>query len=673
MVVFVALLSRGFTSLDQTTFSSNFYDLQARAFLHGHMWVPTGSASIEGIVLRGRTYIYFGPFLALLRAPIIWVAPGATGHLAQASMVIAAITLVAGASWLAWNVRHAVLGSVPVGRPELIAQAVFSAALAGGSVVLYLAGSASVYFETELWGCALAVVALAAFLSYWRYPSRRAAALLSLSVLCGALTRLSIALGPVLLLIVTLGIAGWRAYRVRRVGGGADDRGSVWILSLGTLATLVLPQWFNWARFGSLTSVPWSHQVISMADPAVGAFYRHHGPISLTNLPSTLAWYLRPTALLTTGLFPFFSFTTHADVLNRSGFLAVGRSSSLPASMPLLSVLALIGFVIIVLGRRAATGMSATDTRALRWALVGALSSGITVLVFDTIANRYLADLLPLVALPALVAISWVAGHWTLWPGSARVITGVVAVVLLLVSTLANLSFGLQESFVFASSSGSNQRAGLLGWQLALHQALPIGLPFPVSSGMAPPSGAVPDQLLVQPGCAGVYQYNPPIWNSLEVGAAGGRRVLTIQVPRVSQTVEQPLLVAGASADPASVQSFSIEYGPSAMYRILFRSGSPDRLNGGDSPPASPWERLPGSRDLRIVLTIAGSAPSGGRVEEALVPGVLDFTPEVAVAPADVWTVGRFPEGGTAFTGRLTMQPVDTPLCQRIQEASRGS
>ena len=52
-------------------FASNFYDLQARALLDGHLWVPDQSLGIEGFVVDGHTYMYFPPFPALLRVPVL--------------------------------------------------------------------------------------------------------------------------------------------------------------------------------------------------------------------------------------------------------------------------------------------------------------------------------------------------------------------------------------------------------------------------------------------------------------------------------------------------------------------------------------------------------------------------------------------------------------------------
>ena len=61
--------------------NGNFYDLQARALFHGHLSVPDGSLGIEGFVVDGRTYMYFGPFPALLRMPVLLVTSRFDGRL----------------------------------------------------------------------------------------------------------------------------------------------------------------------------------------------------------------------------------------------------------------------------------------------------------------------------------------------------------------------------------------------------------------------------------------------------------------------------------------------------------------------------------------------------------------------------------------------------------------
>lgn len=672
MLIFVALLSRGFESLVMPSFSTNFYDLQARAILHGHLWIPTGAASLEGIQYGGHTYIYFGPFLALLRLPIIWLFPGASGHLSQISMVVGATLLVASASWLSWQVRRVVLGSAGPGRADLVLQGGVCAVLLGGSVTLYLAGSPSVYFETELWGAALAVAALAAFVSFMRSRSTPSAVALGAGAAFDAMTRVSVAVGPVLLVLVALGstvVAHGRGRSERRdntpVGA---DAAPLYALGAGAVAAVALPCWFNWARFHSLLSIPWDHQVVALQTPAVKAFYQHNGTFVLANLPSTLGWYLRPWNLLTTGLFPFFSFPSHTPVTAHSHFLAAGRATSIPSSMPLFFVLGLAGALILIGRPGAGRRPEPVHWTAIRIAALAALAGSAPVLVFDTIANRYLADILPLLVLTSLVSLWSLKASWRLERSAAVLAAAAAAIGLALYSALVNLSLGLQEALVFGPSPTPEQRAGLVGWQLSLHQALPIPLPFPASTGTIPPDRPVPGQLFVQSGCAGVYEFNGPIWNELEVGPSGGSRVMDVRVPESASRVTEPLLTASKGSDPATYQYFSIEYGPSNRYRILYESRPWDGFQHRRQVVSAPWYQLPANRQLHMTLTIAGKAPEGAGIAEARVAGEPAFFPEIPVDPTDTWTVGRLP-GGSSFGGDIHLDDVPTPLCAQAQRA----
>ena len=75
------------TAWDSGSFS-NFYDLQARALLHGRLNVPKGSLSIEAFVVGGKQYMYFGPLLAILRMPILALTNHFDGGLTAPSMLV---------------------------------------------------------------------------------------------------------------------------------------------------------------------------------------------------------------------------------------------------------------------------------------------------------------------------------------------------------------------------------------------------------------------------------------------------------------------------------------------------------------------------------------------------------------------------------------------------------
>jgi hypothetical protein len=76
------------TTLQSGLFSS-FYDQQARAILDGHLDVPTNSLGIEGFVHAGKTFMYFPPWPAILRLPVLLTTHEYDGKLTLLSMLIA--------------------------------------------------------------------------------------------------------------------------------------------------------------------------------------------------------------------------------------------------------------------------------------------------------------------------------------------------------------------------------------------------------------------------------------------------------------------------------------------------------------------------------------------------------------------------------------------------------
>jgi hypothetical protein len=54
---------------DRAGFSADFYDEQARAFIRGRLHVDPAVPGPEGFLIDGRTYLYYGPLLALARVP----------------------------------------------------------------------------------------------------------------------------------------------------------------------------------------------------------------------------------------------------------------------------------------------------------------------------------------------------------------------------------------------------------------------------------------------------------------------------------------------------------------------------------------------------------------------------------------------------------------------------
>ncbi len=96
----------------------NFYDLQARAMFHGHLYLPGGTMGIEAFVHDGRSYTYFGIFPSLIRMPILLVTTAFDGDLTAPSILLAWMSTALFTSLMLWRLRILMRGAALVGRAE---------------------------------------------------------------------------------------------------------------------------------------------------------------------------------------------------------------------------------------------------------------------------------------------------------------------------------------------------------------------------------------------------------------------------------------------------------------------------------------------------------------------------------------------------------------------------
>ena len=170
-LVFTWLVSDESLNLFRSLPFSNFYDVQARALLAGHWNMPAATLWIEGFRIGGKTYMYYGPFPALLRIPVLLITHRLDGRLTEISLLIAFIVALVAVSRISWKVRLLIRGRAPVGWAEAIAAGALTAAIGLGSVMLFLGSNIEVYYEAELWGAALALCAFDAIVGFVMRPT----------------------------------------------------------------------------------------------------------------------------------------------------------------------------------------------------------------------------------------------------------------------------------------------------------------------------------------------------------------------------------------------------------------------------------------------------------------------------------------------------------------------
>ena len=468
---------------------SNFYDIQARALFHGHLYIPNGSIGVEAFVYKGHAYTYFGLFPALLRMPILLVTSSLDGRLTAPSLLLAWMVTGLFTSLLLWRARHLVRGPVTLGWGEAACYGVFAATVTGGSVLVYLAASPSVYNEDMAWSVALAVGALFALLGVLERPSGRRVLLLGALVLAANLDRPSTgyacAFGALL-------AAGWLALARRE----PTDRRFALSTALAGLVPLLVAGAISWAKYRApIGGYPLQDQVWTQVNAHRRYFLAVNGgtPFSLHFLPSTLVAYFQPAGLHLTSTFPFITLPAHYP-------LAVGKvvleqtqpTASIVASMPLLFLLSCWGVVAAFRPRGSGT-ISLT-----RIPLIAGAAGGAGVLFFGFIFNRYSADMLPFLILASAVGLVDICHRI----GSRRRLVlnaaATLLVVLALFSVAANLAIAASPVPQWTSAQAKNY--------LAVQRSLTPGSQSASVIRSGPlPYWAPANQLYAAPGCTGLY------------------------------------------------------------------------------------------------------------------------------------------------------------------------
>ncbi len=385
-----------FLPLRGIQFFSDFYDLQAQAMMHGRLWVATGSLGIEGFIHNGHTYTYFGLLLSIVRMPFLLISPTLKGRLTVPSMMAAWALTALATSLLIWRVRVLLRGSAALGMAETVSLGILVAAVQGGSVLLLLGAAPWVYNEDLIWSVPITVATLFVFIGILDRPSWRRVLAAGALVLAGVLSRPSPALACVvgaLLIAAWFGI-GW--------GGAEQRRWAVPMALVGVIPELVTVT-VNYLKFGTLINgLPLAHQVWTRDNAHRRAFLAATGGkgYSFHFLPTTIWAYLQPFGLRAEPTFPWLTLPIYPPHVY-GGFTVdiIYPTGSVPATMPLLFLLACVGIVVAIRGR---PGRGAA---LLRIPLLVAIGATLVDFLLGYIAPRYLADFMPFLILGSAIGM----------------------------------------------------------------------------------------------------------------------------------------------------------------------------------------------------------------------------------------------------------------------------
>ena len=703
-LLFYWLLCNGSWNPFQIEFTSNFYDVQAQSFLHGTFSMPERVLQIEGFFLHGHYYMYFGPFLAILHLPVVAFWPQTSGHLSGVSLLIADAIVLAASAGLFIRIRTLLGRTDPPRFAERVALTLFVVTIGAGSVVLFQSSYSSVYLETELWAIALALLACYVGLGVITAPSRSGVVWLGVLTLACVSTRLSVGLGVlclVALLFVAHLVTSWtrrtnRApYRWLSLTGVDVVEGAPslpwWMLGavgvpLGVV-TLV-----NWAKFGGplAFSIPWNRQVFAssgLAEPGYVAFVRQHPSLlSLSFIPHTLWWYLRPDAVSFSSLFPFVNFAPIQGRIGGALLAGVSPTTSLTASSPALLVASCVGIALAIAPRRTTSPERSPAIRRIRPLLLAGLASCIGVLALGVIANRYMGDMVPLLVVSGALGANALVIWWARPARSSkttlrRLFVGSLFVFLLVWSVWINASLTYVYSRTVPPQVPLSARHAFEVSRVRLHSLMSGGPTPGVFWGGPLPQASPLGTLYVEGDCRAVFEQSSetPVpgtgWIGIEWSAAAGHFVLTVHEPRPLTPRALPLVVAGDVNGDLDV--VALRELPNDQYEVAFLSQRWGRVIFGSTWIASAPQRWPSSGIVHLNIVLSTPLiPSLREVRVAIGDSVLLYD-NFAIHPAHRIVVGSLPGNlfkrssifdsvAPVYPDHLAQSKVFMPLCDAL-------
>ena len=388
-----------------------FYDRQARAMFHGHLWVPPGDLSIEAFYHDGHQFTYFGLFPSLIRMPILLFTSRLDGDLTAPSLLLAWFATAIFTALLLWRLRVLIRGNALVGRAEAASYGVLMAGVMGGSVVIYLAATPFVYNEDFAWSIPLVVGSLFVLLGVQERPSWGRMSAAAVLVVCANLNRTPGGYAATFGCIV---VAAWFALGK---GGTAGRRWAIPLVAIGVVGFLINAA-VNYVKFGTPVGLPLQDQSWTMLNAYRRYFLAANGgkPENLNHIPSQLWAYFQPFGARFSTIFPFIAPPgSPASALNGAVMELTYPTASMTTTAPLLIVLGVWGSVTAF--RRRGPGRVGLARLVLVTAAVGTAG----VIIWGYISQRYIGDFMPFFIAASAIGMIEV---WRLLEGRSRRVRG---------------------------------------------------------------------------------------------------------------------------------------------------------------------------------------------------------------------------------------------------------
>lgn len=634
----------------QLGYASNFFDIQARAFLAGHIDVPTGSLGIEGFVIDGKTYMYFPPFPALLRIPVMLVTHAFDGRLSLVSMGLAWIVFAIMTVALVWLVRRCLTGDRPVSRFEAVAASIFIAAATGGTVITFDASLPWVYHEVYLWAVALVVGAIYWLIKVVTEPSRSHVLWLVAFTLAAALTRTT---GGWAVCATTIGVSVWFA-----LGRCGPEHQAAWRRTAAAGAIpLAVAATYNLVKFHHPYLFPLQDQVWT----TVNAHRREALAVNGGTITgpqfflTSLVNYFRPDGIRFIENYPFITLPAEPAPAYGGAFLDQHyRTGSVTAFMPLLLLLTLAAIPALV--RRT----DSPPRRALRPAFIAGVLVAGGVMAYGYVAFRYTSEFMPGLVVGGAIGLWALCGRLERERSVVRLSSLALASLLALFGMAANVLTGQQAAAV--THRGQELR-DYIGLQDRISGGPGTAFSRTITQSDSLPADAPTDQLHIIGACDALYlgtgdQYEP--WVLVERRA----EVVQVRVPDRLKAGRSLLFSIQGSAR----HEVYLETNADQFARITISN------DGGDY--GGPWFALYGESTFRV--GVGFESDIGYAVVSSTPGGFVGYVPFIEwdedwkARPGQVsWSFDQSsarPDQGIVLN-RIPGLPL--PLCERLADESR--
>jgi hypothetical protein len=360
------------------------YDSLASSLLRGEADVDSESISFEGLKRDGKTFMYFGPFPALLRVVLNAIFPAHAGLWGRVSCFLAASLSAVVFGMVV--VRTLRLNESLESRTRVAVAALLILSFSLGTPLLYLASCGRIFHEASLWALFGGLLALYGILLLCTGTERPllGRAVFSVALAVALLSRITFAV-PICLAAPVVFL--WRI--TSEPGGAARAAFLRLAVMIPAAFGAVFQLWYNYERFGS-PFVFFDYQTFYIKPQEIG------GEFNLARLPTTVSHYF--------GFFwgyfsdtPPYARMISSEITRPELFMRHWREQTISLTFASCAVMLFAALGFSALLKRRAPALLAVYSACL-------LSQALLILTYFFITQRYSADFLPLLAAGIAVA-----------------------------------------------------------------------------------------------------------------------------------------------------------------------------------------------------------------------------------------------------------------------------